>query len=78
MIKRAIFILLSTVLTACQNLPGQQNKFDITFLRTNLVPGVTTSSDVRNIFGNPDYTSNGSDGGTYWSYSEQIKHLPKT
>jgi len=40
------------------------------YLQTHLIAGKSTKQDVRSLFGEPRYKSEGSDKRDYWSYSE--------
>lgn len=56
-------------LTACQTLSGGgDDKFSTVALAQNLKVGVTTSQEVRAIYGKPDYASDGPSGPEYWKY----------
>lgn len=57
-------------LTACETLSvGGNDKYSTAALAQNLKIGVTTPQEVRNIYGKPDYTSDGPSGPTYWRYN---------
>lgn len=68
---RKIFLTVGICmsLTACETLSGGgDDKYSTAALAQNLKVGVTTSQEVRNIYGKPDYTSDGPSGPEYWAY----------
>jgi len=58
------------LLTACGTVGGNSAIENATTqsLSQSLKAGVTTTDDVKKLFGNPDYVDDSSDGSTYWSY----------
>lgn len=58
------------LLTACGTVGGNSSIENATTqsLSQSLKAGVTTTDDVKKLFGNPDYVDDSSDGSTYWSY----------
>lgn len=69
---RKIFLTVGICmsLTACETLSGGgDDKYSTTALTQNLKIGVTTPQEVRNIYGKPDYTSEGPGGPEYWRYN---------
>lgn len=68
---RKLFLTLGICmsLAACQTLSGGgSDQYSAESLSQNLKVGVTTSQEVRNLYGKPDYTSDGPSGPSYWSY----------
>lgn len=65
-------LLLSIPLAACQTLQGGgtggEDKFTAAYLQTHLKPGVTTSEQVRQLYGKPDTTQEGPNGPSMWTY----------
>ncbi|NLZ10986.1 MAG: hypothetical protein GX086_06595 [Alcaligenaceae bacterium] len=58
-------------LTACETMGTSQgtDKYSAAGLKQNIKIGVSTPQDIRAVYGNPEYTQDGPDGPTYWSYS---------
>ncbi|AUL48782.1 hypothetical protein BTL55_18760 [Bordetella trematum] len=68
---RKIFLILGVCmsLTACETLSGGKgDKFSTAALAQNLKVGVTTSEEVRSLYGKPESTSYGPSGPEYWRY----------
>ena len=65
-------LMLALPLTACKTLQGGgtsgANKYDMTYLRTQIKPGVTTSEEIISLFGQPSYRDDGAKGPNYWAY----------
>ncbi|MFV9475378.1 hypothetical protein ACM5Q9_13245 [Advenella sp. RU8] len=67
-------LMLVLPLTACKTMQGGgnagANKYDMTYLRTQIKPGVTTSEEIISLFGQPSYRDDGAKGPNYWAYEE--------
>lgn len=67
-------LMLVLPLTACKTMQGGgnagANKYDMTYLRTQIKPGVTTSDEIIGMFGQPSYRDDGAKGPNYWAYEE--------
>ncbi|WP_337313374.1 hypothetical protein [Variovorax sp. CCNWLW235] len=58
------------LITACGTVGGNSSIESATTqsLSQSLKTGVTTTDDVKRLFGNPDYVKDSNDGSAYWSY----------
>lgn len=67
----ALVMAFCLPLAACQSAPTAQpdQKYSPTFLKQNLKRGVTTSEQVRSMFGRPNSTLEGENGPSMWSYT---------
>jgi hypothetical protein len=72
-VKRMIMCGLGfsfVLLTACGTVGGNSSIENATTqsLSQSLKTGVTTTDDVKRLFGNPDYVKDSNDGSAYWNY----------
>jgi hypothetical protein len=70
MLRKTLFALgICFALSGCETLSGSTgDKYSTTALRQNIKIGVTTSEDIRAMYGRPDYVVDGPNGPEFWSY----------
>ena len=74
MLRKTLFILgVCLSLSACQTISGGnsiggEDKFTPAALSKNLITGVTTSQEVRAMYGTPSSTQEGKNGPSMWVY----------
>lgn len=71
MLRKAILaVAICLPLVACESITGASNdQFTHAAVKQNLKIGVTTSEQVRAIYGKPDAAQQGLKGPSLWSYS---------